>query len=135
MHKMGSPGYSLFLLPLVFALCGCSKGDKDRLAGLGSHLAHKAQTWLAAPEGGLGRSLGVVPLSLREMAIDARVSARLMWEKSLADASIEVHAIGGLVELRGKVRSREQGSRALELALATVGVENVSDKLEVEQNP
>jgi hypothetical protein len=123
--------FSLFLVPFSFALCGCGQKDADRLAALGAKLGRKAGGMLAPGGGRIMRGWQAVPLHIGDLAVDARVSARLGWDKSLADASIEVTAVGYVVELRGKVRDEEQKRRAVELAQTTLGVEKVADLLEI----
>ena len=51
-----------------------------------------------------------------QVVLESRVKARLHWDKSLADASIEVHATEKVVELKGSLPSPAQVSRAVELA-------------------
>ena len=123
---------SFFLCAFSIFSCGCQNKDADHLAGLGARLAQKAQGLL--PPGGrsLLGSWQTVPLHLGDLAADARVSARLSWDKTLADAEIQVNAVGGsVVELQGKVRNEEQQRRAVELAQTTLGVEKVLDRLEI----
>lgn len=115
---------------LLVNLCGCNNGDADRLARFGTALAHKVDTIVAGSNGRIVRGWQTVPLQLGEVAIDARVSARLHWEKSLGEANIDVHAVGTAIELRGKVRNVEQRRKAVELAEATTGVDKVTDSME-----
>jgi osmotically-inducible protein OsmY len=65
------------------------------------------------------------------MALDARVSARLRWDKTLSSEQIHVQATGGIIELKGRVRDLNQRRRAVELAESTVGTEQVLDLLEI----
>ncbi len=66
-----------------------------------------------------------------EPDLAGRVSARLRWDKSLADVKIEVSASGSILELKGSVREPAQKKRVLELAESTDGVDKVTDNLEV----
>jgi hypothetical protein len=66
----------------------------------------------------------------------ARVTLRLRYEKTLAGSSIQVAAIEGGLELKGKVKDARQKKRAVELAESTTGVDRVTVSLEVdEQSP
>ena len=103
------------------------------LAKVGGKLGHKLEALLAPDAGRIVRGLNAMPLRLGEGAIDARVTARLRWDKSLADTSIQVQVVGNVVELHGKVRSEDQKRRAYELAQTTQGVEKVLDQLEIGQ--
>lgn len=123
--------FAFLLFP--FSLVSCQSKDAERLAALGTRLREKAQG-LVASGGGPLRGLQSVPLRLGELSVDARVLARLQWDKGLADAVIEVHAVGdSAVELTGKVRDMDAKRRALELAQTTAGVEKVMDKMEIGQ--
>jgi osmotically-inducible protein OsmY len=64
------------------------------------------------------------------VTLDTRVSARLRWDKSLADATIQVSATDGVVELKGKVADLKKRQRAVEIAQSTAGVTEVKDNLE-----
>lgn len=110
------------LLPL---LAGCSSNDADHLARIGRKTVNKTAS-LAGGEGGWQ----MFRAGLDEATLDARVSARLRWDKVLADTSIEVRTNGPVVELRGRVRDLAQRRKAVELAESTAGVERVVDALE-----
>lgn len=111
-------------LTLVLAGTGCSKTDPDTFAAIGHKLAGRSysvsdnleQTWMQFS----GRLL-----------LESRVRTRLHWDKSLAEASIEVHATERSVELKGTLPSQEQVRRAVELAESTLGVEKVVNSLQV----
>lgn len=69
--------------------------------------------------------------NMDEFTLEAKVLARLRWDKSLDGMQIEVRTTHGVVELKGGVAKEEQRKRAVEIAEATVGVENVVDSLTV----
>jgi osmotically-inducible protein OsmY len=77
----------------------------------------------------------IAPAGWAQVSLSARVSARLRWDKTLEAASIQVHADGETVQLRGTVRDLEQRRRAVELAGSTVGVKLVIDELQVPSAP
>ena len=77
-----------------------------------------------APEHGSAPSL--IATSMRanwsDASLENRVSARLRWEKQLADVRIEVKSAGnGVIELKGTVGNLHQRRRAVELAEMTEG--------------
>lgn len=116
---------------LLFALTllsGCQ--DADQLSRLGAKLSQKAEAFFSTHGGQLAQSWPALSIHLGEVALDARVSARLRWDNKLSDLSFRVTVDGGNVELQGKVQDGEQRKRAVELAESTVGVEKVTDKLE-----
>jgi osmotically-inducible protein OsmY len=120
------------LIPvLVFIQAGCQRRDADRLAAFGTKLGQKTEG-LFSPAGSRGlRGLNTNAWRIGEGTIEARVSARLEGDKSLAESSIQVQCTGGVVELNGKVRDVDQKRRAYELAQTTQGVEKVLDRLEI----
>jgi hypothetical protein len=119
------------VLGLMLTATGCSKSDTERLGKVGNRVAQRAESLLPGGRGPLTQAWQAIPLPSGEVTLDARVSSRLLWDKSLADARIEVRlAPGGGVELRGTVKDLDQRRRAVALAEGTVGVEKVEDHLE-----
>jgi osmotically-inducible protein OsmY len=116
---------------LLLGLCGCNHQDADRLARVGRKAAEKVQGLTGNSSGRVAEGLQVMRASWDEVALDARVSARLRWDKGLAGAQVEVHANGAVVELQGTVADANQRGRAVDLAGATAGVERVTDNLTV----
>jgi hypothetical protein len=116
---------------IVLAGVGCSRTDVDHLASIGRKTVNRAGAMTATKEGNAVGSWQMMRAGLDEITLDARVSARLRWDKSLAETPIQVHATGGTIELRGTVRDLTQRRRVVELAETTVGVERVVDALEL----
>jgi len=108
----------------VLFVLGCNRSDQDHLA----RAAGKAREKINSASGESGRGLTT---GWQSMALDARVSARLRWDKTLSNEQIQVQATGGVIELKGTVRDLGQRRRAVELAESTVGTEQVLDLLEV----
>jgi osmotically-inducible protein OsmY len=110
------------------ALAGCDGQDADRLVRLGRKAVDRVQA--ADAQGSLNGPLEALHGNLSGLTADARVSARLRWDKDLAGLPIEVSpGTGGDVRLSGTVPTFEQRQRAVGLANATVGVRNVIDEL------
>jgi hypothetical protein len=120
----------LTLPALTLLAAGCNSEDTDRMARLGHKLLAKAESLGPEADGRLNRGWQAMRSGLDGMPLDARVTSRLHWDKSLAETDIQVRVEGGLVELKGTVRDAAQRQRAVELAEATVGVEKVTDSLE-----
>jgi osmotically-inducible protein OsmY len=112
-------------------IAGCGKQDTDKLARVGRTAAAKAEALTGGSNNRLLHGWQAIRADLDEMALDARVSARLRWDKTLEGASIHVTADNGLVELRGTVRDMAQRTRAADLARSTVGAVEVKDELEI----
>ena len=75
-------------------------------------------------------SLQSIRGGIGEFAVDAKVAARLHWDKELEGTSIQVGALGGgVVKLSGTVSSMEARQHAVHLARTTTGVSNVVDEL------
>jgi osmotically-inducible protein OsmY len=127
-----SKGRRVWLPAALIGLCfGCTNQDADRLARVGRTVAAKAEELTGGANGKLAAGWQAVRADLDEMALDSRISARLRWDKSLANAQIRIHTQGGEVELLGTVNDPAQRQRAVELAESTIGTEKVVDKLEV----
>jgi hypothetical protein len=108
----------------LFLICiGCNTNDRD-------HLARAAIRAKLKLEGMTGGSQNVAT-GWQAMTLDARVAARLRWDKSLADQKIHVTASGGIVALTGTVPNLTQRRRAVDLAESTIGTEKVEDSVEV----
>ena len=118
------------LIGLAFLACGCTNQDVEIVGRLGGRLKQKAEMLLAS--GGLPWAGGWLAGSA-ETPLEAKVAARLKWDMLLTDQPIQVHAAGGVVELKGKVKSHDLRHRAIDLAQMTQGVELVKDELEVTQ--
>ena len=110
---------------------GCKQDDTERMVRLGRKLTAHAEAWTSDPDGGVHKGWETVRNGWQETALAGRVTARLRWDKKLADAQIQASATAGRVELKGKVRDPEQRRRAVELAESTTGVDKVTDALEV----
>jgi len=68
----------------------------------------------------------------RRMTVEARVYARLYWDKSLADALLKIEVKDeGVIVLKGSVPTADAKHRAVELAQSTVGVNQAIDELAV----
>jgi osmotically-inducible protein OsmY len=124
-------GCSWLLCSLLVLACGCSSEDAAHLARLGKQTAAKVGALAGGPDGRLAVSWHAVQGQGEGPALETRVAARLRWDKTLAALPIEIHAVGGTVELRGTLPDLVQRRRAVELAESTIGVERVVDGLEV----
>lgn len=137
-----------WLVVLMACLCllpaGCEKEDPEHLANLARKVASRAEPLVDTVDTEWVQRFRTVPppppvpaaVPAREPGIEARVAARLRWEKSLSDASIQVTASDGGIELKGTVANVAQKKRAVELAESTTGVDRVTESLEVdEQSP
>jgi osmotically-inducible protein OsmY len=105
-------------------ITGCNNNDRDHLA----QAAGKAREKVKGLTGETGQSLTT---GWQSMALDASISARLKWDKSLSGEQIRVQANGAVIELSGTVKDLTQHRRAVELAESTVGAEQIVDLLEV----
>jgi osmotically-inducible protein OsmY len=113
------------LLALAFAAAGCNRQDTEALTRIGQKVQSRAE----AVTGDLKSTTAASWHIVGDFGVDARVAARLRWDKELAGAAIDVLSSGTGVELRGKVTTFEQRRRAVMLAESTMGVEGVKDSL------
>jgi osmotically-inducible protein OsmY len=66
------------------------------------------------------------------MGVEARVYARLRWDKAIHSATIDIEVPkAGTVVLKGSVAGAAAKKKAVELANDTIGVEQVVDQLAV----
>jgi osmotically-inducible protein OsmY len=119
------------LYGLLLVALGCEAEDRDRLARVGHTIAAKTNELTDGANDKLVGGLEAVRADLDQMALDARVSARLRWDKGLAGAAVHVQSDGGTVTLSGQVADDAQRRHAVELAESTVGAEKVVDAMEV----
>lgn len=133
---MGDAGKSRrgrWLACLALLLVGCEGQDADRLAKIGAKVADRLQMRATGGTGRLPDSLQSIRGGIGEFAVDAKVAARLRWDKELESASIQVGALaGGSVKLTGTVPTMEARQHAVQLARGTIGVSNVVDELTVQ---
>jgi hypothetical protein len=115
----------------VLAAGGCQSKDADILAQMGRKIAAKVAPLNERAQGKLGQGLEALRAGWDEASAAARVAARLRWDKALAGADIQVSGPPDAVELAGSVADQAQRQRAVQLAEATAGVEQVVDKLTV----
>lgn len=126
MRILGKPRRLTVSILLATALlpAGCKRQDAECLTRIGQKMA----TALGEAKSSLDVGWqGVVPA----MGLEARVAARLHWDKALAGAAIEVKVNNAEVELTGTVGDQTQSARAAELAEATTGVEKVVNNLQI----
>ena len=114
-----------YWLLVALLLAGCNRQDTEALTRIGQ----KVQARTEAVTGDLKSTAAASWHTVGELGVEARVAARLRWDKELAGAAIDVLPSGTGVELRGKVATFEQRRRAVMLAESTVGVEGVKDSL------
>jgi hyperosmotically inducible protein len=118
------------LAALGVAGAGCSRQDTERLARVARVTVQKVEAMTADVGERLSTGWHSFRGNLDEVGLDARVMTRLRWDKALLNTPIRVEARGAVVELHGTVATMDQRRRAVALAEATVGVQQVIDALE-----
>jgi osmotically-inducible protein OsmY len=74
--------------------------------------------------------------STSNMGVEARVYARLHWDKALSNATLDIDVQeGGVVLLRGSVADMGAKTKAVSITQDTVGVSRVIDELAVASTP
>ncbi len=123
-----SSRFALLLLTCVpLTVGGCKARDGD----IFRRIVHKTGEKLQGTGGTVGQIGEGVSAAARSGAA-GRVEARLRWDRYLADVRIEVSGEeDGVVVLSGKVKDAQLKQRALDLASSTVGVERVTDEVQV----
>jgi osmotically-inducible protein OsmY len=127
---MGNRGNWRWLAGLALLAAGCDGQDADRLAKIGRKAVDKLQVQAGADPARAPDSLQSIRGGIGEFALDAKVAARLRWDKPLEGTAIQVAAMGGgTVKLTGTVPNFEARQRAVQLASSTSGVNKVMDEL------
>jgi osmotically-inducible protein OsmY len=130
MREQGKGRRGRWLACLALLLAGCDGQDADRLAKIGRKVVDRLQAQTSNDPGRVPDSLQSIRGGLGEFALDAKVSARLRWDKELEGTAIQVAALGnGTVRLTGTVPTFEAHQRAVQLAQHTSGVSKVQDEL------
>jgi osmotically-inducible protein OsmY len=114
-------------------LSGCAGDDPEGLARVARLSAAKVEELTGGAPNKVAASFDSMRANWNELALDARVSLRLRWEKDLQGTTIHVEARSGIVELRGKVKDIQQRQRAVQVAQSTTGTVEVIDSLEVSE--
>src|ERR1700687_5369546 len=104
------------------ALAGCDGQDTDRLACVGRKVDEKFHALTGGPQEKLSSGWLAMRKNWDAGEIDTRVSARLRWDKALADMPIQVSATDGVVELKGKVAELSHRQRAVGIVFMGAGV-------------
>jgi osmotically-inducible protein OsmY len=125
---MRRPLSKALLASLLLCGVGCGNQDTERLSRIARAAATKLES-LGASNEQVNNVIGGLRGQAGDAALDARVSARIRWDRAMEGAHVQVHASGGQVELKGDVRDLVQKRRAVELANDTVGAETVVDQL------
>lgn len=133
--------YWLMKLALVAVLIGISplfrtsQSSTKAQEGIGERLGQKLDVQLDRLGSELREGWASLQQSVDRMGVQARVYSRLRWDKQIATTDFEIDsADGGVVTLRGQVRTAAAKVKAVDLARDTVGVERVVDQLTV-SNP
>lgn len=119
------------LLVVAAFAAGCNPDDTERMSRVARKLTARAEALTTDQDSGLNKGWQAVRNGWQETTLAGRVAARLRWDKTLADCQIQTAAVGNAVELKGTVREPEQRQRAVELAESTLGVDKVTDALQV----
>jgi hypothetical protein len=82
-----------------------------------------------------GCSAAIDPAAIAAAQTAARVKTALVNDREIGEFAIEVRVARGVVSLSGRVRSRAQAERAVDLARAVPGVSRVQPNLQVGGEP
>jgi hypothetical protein len=82
-----------------------------------------------------GCAVKTSPLNIEAARTEARVKTALVNDPLIGTRMIDVRVTGGVVQLSGRVRSRDEADRAVAFARAVPGVSEVISRVEVGANP
>ncbi|MBV9109607.1 MAG: hypothetical protein JO306_09395 [Gemmatimonadetes bacterium] len=88
MDKVSKRWAGTALAGLLAVVCGCNHEDADKLARVGRRVAGKLDGAAGGAQAKLSDSLQAVRGGWEEVALDARVTARLRWDKALGGTRI-----------------------------------------------
>jgi hyperosmotically inducible protein len=87
---------------------------------------------IACGGGGGGAAAKPVSATLDDATITTRVKTAILNDPGVAGQQIDVNASAGVVTLTGVVKTKEEESRAIELAKQVRGVTEVKSTLQVQ---
>ncbi len=120
----------LILLALTTMSAGCNRNDADCLARIG----RKVAAHIKNGAGDVGSKLDVSWAgSKKEPTLQEKIQDRLRSENTLTDVTFEVLVVNKEVELKATVKTAQQRQRAIELAETVVGVDKVTDLIELRE--
>src|SRR5437667_5711234 len=110
---MGNTRKGWLVAFFAVVVVGCSDQDTERLARVGQKVAGKIHGMAGGADTKLAIGLQAMRANWSDASLENRVSARLRWEKQLAEARVEVKSAGnGGIELKGSGANLQQRRRA-----------------------
>ena len=79
----------------------------------------------------VGQAAGTAGRALADGRLTAKIKSKMALDDTVKALNLNVDTVGGVVTLRGSVRSEAERDRALRLARETEGVTRVVDQLQV----
>jgi hypothetical protein len=126
-------GWCLLLLAL---LAGCNQQDRDSLSKVGRKLIEQMEDAAGTSPDPFASGIQAVRGAAASSHLDSRVVLRLRWERDLEGCTIRVRVTAPTtVQLEGWINEESQRAKAVDVAKATSGVENVEDKLKIREAP
>jgi hyperosmotically inducible protein len=86
---------------------------------------------LSAPHAAIAQTAAGAPSTSRDAWITTQIRAKFFLDRDLKVRNLDVDTVGGVVTLRGEVRSDAERERAIAQARSTEGVTQVIDTLTV----
>jgi osmotically-inducible protein OsmY len=118
------------IMVVLTVMVGCQR-DADKLQRVATLAAEKVRAAAGGAHEPVASGFQMMKTTIDELSPEARVTARLRWDKALMGSTVKVKAVGGVVELKGGVANGVLKERAVHLAQTTMGVEKVVDALEI----
>ena len=131
LHGAASAGHKLrsFMIGAALLICGCGEQDTVQLSRIGQLMAGRVEALTVDANMKLANGWQAMRGDATQIGLDARVAARLHWDKLLEKSTIDVHCEMGVVTLKGTVTELAQRKRAVDLAQSTAAVEKVVDEM------
>ena len=105
--------------------------DTGRTAGTAGQAAGKGRQVGAEVGEKVGQAAGTAGRALADGTLTAKIKSKMALDDTVKALNLNVDTVGGIVTLKGTVRSEAERDRALRLARETDGVTRVVDQLQV----
>jgi osmotically-inducible protein OsmY len=106
--------------------------DTGRTVGTAGQAAGKGRQVGAEVGEKVGQAAGTAGRALADGSLTAKIKSKMALDDTVKALNLNVDTVGGVVTLKGIVRSEAERERAVRLARETDGVTRVVDQLRVQ---
>lgn len=126
---------TVVLCTLVLVLTSCQReGEVEKAGKKVDQAAAQVEKKVEKTGEAVGSRVEIATASLDDAAITAKIKTEIIKDSLLKMAEIEVSTTGGVVKLKGTVKSQTSIDRAVEIARSIKDVKSVESTLVVREN-